>query len=200
MKKAVIIGGNSDIARETVRLLGDDWQVFSLTRDQYDLSQAETQWKMVWLLSNEEPDLVVHCAGIFGGNELKFNPLFAVNVESAWWPIRYYLDNPPDADKTVRYVMIGSSCYEHGRKNYILYAASKAALHSMWQGASEAVADTIKIGIIHPVRVNTKMVEHITHHSPHLCLEAEDVAREIVKMADMTDHTHLDMGYKKEMK
>lgn len=198
MRKAVIIGGNSDIARETVRLLGDDWQVFSLTRDQYDLSQAETQWKLVWLLSNEEPDLVVHCAGIFGGNELKFNPLFAVNVESAWWPIRYYLDNPPE--KTVRYVMTGSSCYEHGRKNYILYAASKAALHSMWQGASEAAPDTLKISIIHPVRVNTKMVEHIAHHSPHLCLEAEDVAREIVKMSQMTDHTHLDMGYKQEMK
>jgi hypothetical protein len=70
----------------------------------------------------------------------------------------------------------------------------------MWQGASEAVDDTIKIGIIHPVRVNTKMVEHIAHPSPHLCLEAEDVAREIVKMTNMTEHTHLDMDYKKEMK
>ena len=30
--------------------------------------------------------------------------------------------------------------------------------------------------------------------------EMEDVAQEIVKMTTMTEHTHLDMGYKKEMK
>lgn len=198
MKTAIIIGGNSDIAQETRRLLGDDWRCHSLTRDRYDLSEWETEFKLSTLIANTEPDLIVHCAGIFGGNHLNFDPMFTVNVASAWWPIRHYLDHPPT--KPVRIILLGSSCYEHGRKNYILYAASKAALHSMWQGASEAVPENIKLGIIHPVRVNTKMVEHIAHHSPHLCLEPEDVAQEIIKLSTMTAHTHIDMGYKKESK
>ena len=198
MKTALIIGARSDIAQETIRLLGDDWQVTQFNRSHGDLIALETQWKIDACLYAGQPDVIIHCAGIFGGNDLLFTPTFRVNVESAWWPIRYYLDHPPT--KPVKIILIGSSCYEHGRKNYILYAASKAALHSIWQGASEAVADSIKIGIIHPVRVNTKMVEHIAHHSPHLCLEAEDVAREIVNMTTMTEHRHLDMGYKEEMK
>lgn len=198
MKKALIIGANSDIAKEAIRLLGDDWDCISLTREQYDLSLWETEFKIGNIILNKQPDLVIHCAGIFGGNELKFEPLFTVNVASAYWPINYYLKNPPT--KEVKIVLIGSSCYAHGRRNYILYAASKAALHSMWQGSCEAVADTVKIGIIHPVRVNTKMVADHPHHSPHLCLTAEDVAKEIVNMATMTDHMHLDLDYKKEMK
>lgn len=198
MPTALIIGSNSDIARETIRLLGDDWQIETFTRANGDFAELGTEWSLQASIFASDPDVIIHCAGIFGGNELDYAQVFNVNVASAWWPIRYYLNHPPT--KPVRIILIGSSCYAQGRKNYILYAASKSALHSMWQGASEAVADTIKIGIIHPVRVNTKMVEHIAHPSPHLCLEARDVAREIVNMTTMTEHKHLDMGYKEEMK
>lgn len=196
-KKALIIGANSDIAKETIRLLGDDWECIPLTREQYDLSVWETEYSIGTTIVNHQPDLIVHCAGIFGGNEVTFNPLFNVNVASAFWPINHYIKYPPK--KQVKIVLIGSSCYSHGRKNYILYAASKAALHSVWEGASEAVSENVKIGIIHPVRVNTKMVESYSHPTPHLCLEASDVAEEIVRMTTMSDHTHLDMDYKKEI-
>lgn len=196
MQRALIIGGNSDIAQETIRLLGKEWNVATVTRNFGDLADLHTRAKLSGLLYTMQPDVIIHCAGVFGGNDLEFTPTFRINTESAWWPIRYYLDHPPL--KLVRIILIGSSCYEHGRRNYILYAASKAALHSIWQGSSEAVADTVKIGIIHPVRVNTKMVADHPHHSPHLCLTAEDVAREIINMTTMTEHQHLDMGYKTE--
>lgn len=197
MNHALIIGSNSDIAREAMKKLEGDYRIIQFNRSHGDLSDPATASKIYSILESYQPSLVLHSAGVFGGNELEFEPTFRVNVESAWWPIKYYLDRPPA--KLTRIILIGSSCYSHGRMKYILYAASKAALHSIWQGASEAINSNVKLGIIHPVRVNTKMVEKYTHANPDLCLGPEDVADEILKMSVMTQHTHIDMDYKEKL-
>lgn len=196
MKKALVIGSNSDIAQCAIGILRNDFEIIEFNRKHGDLSFAETRSKIYNILDSDKPSLVIHSAGVFGGNDLEFLPTFRINVESAWWVIKYYLDHPPMFETKI--ILLGSSCYSQGRKNYILYAASKAALHSIWQGAKEEISDTVKIGILHPVRVNTKMVSHLKHPNPELCLEAEDVASEIVKLSSMLDHTHIDIGYKEK--
>jgi short-subunit dehydrogenase len=77
-----------------------------------------------------------------------------------------------------------------------LYSASKAALFNIWQGASEFVSDNLKLALINPVHVHTKMVAHKPHPNPDICLEPIDVAREIVNLCDMTQSRYIDMDYK----
>lgn len=60
-------------------------------------------------------------------------------------------------------ILIGSSAYLGGRKNYILYSASKAALHNIYLGARENFSSkVINFNILHPQRIKTKMTKTIT--------------------------------------
>ena len=44
--------------------------------------------------------------------------------------------------------MVGSSASKAGKKDYMVYSASKAALLNLWQGAKDAFADTAVAGVI----------------------------------------------------
>lgn len=197
MKKAMIIGSNSDIAVSTAAGLAHGYELIRIDRTMIDLSDHHSETQLRVLLTYHCPDVIINCAGVFGDNTLVFDSVFDVNVKSNWSVIKYFIDHPPS--KPVKFIMIGSSTYNQGRKNYILYAASKSALYSMWQGAREFVSSNLLLGLINPVRVNTKMVSHLHHPNPELCLQAQDVADQVVKMCDeMTTSECVDMGYKQK--
>ncbi len=87
------------------------------------------------------------------------------------------MDNPPN--KVVKIMMIGSSAYLQGRKDYILYAASKSALHNIFEGSSELLSKSnIILGLIHPTRVDTKMLDGVVNNRS-LCLSPKYVAKQI---------------------
>lgn len=197
MKTALIIGSNSDIAKSAIELLKQDYRVVPLDRTNVDLADASADQKLKEWLAQVNPDLVVNCAGIFGDNTtLNYDTTFDVNLKSNWSVIDHYIKNPPT--KTVRFVMLGSSVYKQGRRNFILYAASKAALFNMWQGASEFVSENLKLGIINPVHVHTKMVANRPHSNPDICLEPIDVAREIINLSEMSESRYIDIDYKRK--
>lgn len=200
MKKLLVIGDRSDIAQAAIGLLKSQYEIIGVNRDTVDLAQPTAEHSLRDLLRIHQPDVVLNCAGVFQDNNLTsdFDTTFGINVRTQWSVIRYYIDNPPQ--KHVKFIMIGSSTYRQGRRNFILYAASRAAQYSMWQGASEYVSPMFTIGLINPVRVNTKHVAHIAHPNPAICLEAIDVAREIEYMCNnMETHQCKDMDYKKEI-
>ena len=194
MKTAVIIGANSDIAKSAIQLLQEQYHIVAIGRDTIDLNDPTSDMRIGMVLTMADADVIVNCAGVFGDNTLDYDTVFNVNLKSNWSVINYYIKNPPT--KSVRFVMIGSSSYKQGRKNFILYSASKAALFNIWQGASEFVSDNLKLGLINPVHVHTKMVAHKPHPNPDICLEPIDVAREIVNLCDMTQSRCIDMDYK----
>ena len=197
MKTAVIIGSNSDIAKSAIELLQNEYRIIPLDRTRVDLADESAETKIHEWLKEVNPDLVVNCAGVFGDNNtLKYNTTFDVNVKSNWSVVDYYIKNPPE--KLVRFVMLGSSCYNQGRRNFILYAASKAALFNMWQGASEFVSENVKLGLINPVHVHTKMVAHRPHPNPDICLNPIDVAQEIKNLSEMTESRYIDIDYKRK--
>jgi short-subunit dehydrogenase len=194
-KTAVIIGANSDIAKSAIQLLEEQYHIVAVGRDTIDLDDPTSDMRLGMVLTMAEPDVIVNCAGVFDGdNTLDYDTVFNVNLKSNWSVINYYIKNPPA--KAVKFVMIGSSAYKQGRKNFILYSASKAALFNVWQGASEFVSDNLKLGLINPVHVHTKMVAHRSHPNPDICLEPIDVAREIVNLCTMTQSRYIDMDYK----
>jgi NAD(P)-dependent dehydrogenase (short-subunit alcohol dehydrogenase family) len=194
-KTAVIIGANSDIAKSAMQLLKDQYHIVAVSRETIDLDDPTSDMRIGMVLTMAEPDVIVNCAGVFDGdNTLDYDTVFNVNLKSNWSVINYYIKNPPT--KPVKFVMLGSSAHKQGRKNFILYSASKAALFNMWQGASEFISDNLKLGLINPVHVHTKMVAHKPHPRPDICLEPIDVAREIVNLCTMSQSRYIDMDYK----
>ena len=195
MKKALVIGSRSDIAIAAIERLKQDYEIIPVDRKTVDLNYSDATARIRNLLALHQPDVIVQSAGVFQFNDTDFDLTFNVNLKSHWAVIKYYLDNPPA--KPVKFVMVGSSTYKQGRKNFVLYAASRAALYSMWQGSSECCSENVKLGLINAVRVNTKHVAHIPHPHPELCLEADDVAQVIVDLCNnMTESRSIDMDYK----
>lgn len=195
-QQVVIFGGNSDIAQSISVLIDlDKFSVLRLSRNDFDLANNVKE-KLPSILSVYDPDIIINCAGVLGDLDTDFDTLFDINVKCNWEIIYYYLKNP--TNKKIKFIMLGSSVYKQGRRNMILYAASKAALYNMWQGASEFCEDkNIILGLVNPVRVNTKMVKHLTHANPNACLEADDVATEIINMIyNMEKSTSVDLNYK----
>jgi short-subunit dehydrogenase len=194
LKTVLVIGSNSDIATAAIELLKPNHHIVKIDRSVIDLSLDDSANKLEQFLDSTDPDIVVNCAGVFGNNRLDYDLVFNVNLKSNWTVINYYLRNIPT--KQVNVVMLGSSTYKQGRKHFILYAASKSALHSVWQGASEFASENLKLGLINPVYVHTKMVASRPHPNPDICLTPDDVAQEIVKLCNMTQSQCIDMDYK----
>ena len=199
MTKVLVIGSNSDIAKAAMVRL-NDCEIVGLERSRLDLNSENATNEIRGFLASENPDVVIHCGGIFELNDkAEYDSTFNINLKSHWAVIKYYFDARPE--KLVRFISIGSSTYKQGRRNFILYAASRSALYSMWQGSSEFAPENFKLGLINPVRVNTKHVANIPYPHPERCLEADDVAAVIEDMArNMTESHSVDMDYKKESK
>lgn len=199
MKTALFLGANSDIAKSAIELLQDEYHIVAVDRKVIDLADPTSELRIHMALTMADPDVVVNCAGVFKDNpDADYDTTFDVNLKSNWSVIKHYIDNPPA--KPVKFIMLGSSCYKQGRRNFILYAASKAALFNMWQGASEYVSENLKLGLINPVHVLTKMVAHKPHKNPEICLEPVDVAREIKNLCSMEQSRYIDIDYKKGLK
>ena len=195
-KKLLLIGSNSDIAKSAIELLAGSYDIVKISRQEIDLADPRADAYLEGALKEHDPDVVLNCAGVFGDNQMDFDQVFSVNVRSNWTLINHYLKTSPN--KKVKIVMIGSSTYKQGRKNFILYAASKSALHNMWQGASEALeTQGVVLGLINPVRVQTKMVEKIKHPNPQSCLQPRDVAEVIADLCyNMETSRSIDIDYK----
>ena len=171
-KHVVILGANGGIGSEIVKSFSN-YNITKITKKELDLSINSP----ISIIKKLNPDIIINAAGMFGKNCVDYDIIFNVNVKSNWDIIKYYIDNPPN--KIVKIMMIGSSTYTQGRKNYILYAASKSALHNIFEGSSELLAESnIILGLIHPTRVDTKMLDGIVNDRSS-CLSSKYVAEQI---------------------
>ncbi|MBU3578661.1 SDR family oxidoreductase [Polynucleobacter sp. 73C-SIWE] len=181
MKKALVLGSTGGIGNAVCALLVNQGHIVVLL-DRGEISNIPQT------LASENPDWVFNCIGVLGDNKSSFNEVFDPNVAVNWAIIKYYLGH---LAANVRIVMVGSTSYESGRKNYILYSASKAALHNMWQGACENFEGTnIFLGLIHPGSVDTPMIAHLPKKAN--ILSPQDVAISMVDLAkSMKSHQSL---------
>ncbi len=181
MKKALVLGSTGGIGRALCALLTEQGhKVVVLNRGEIN--------NISNILASENPDWLFNCIGVLGDNKTGFNEVFDPNVGVNWEIIKYFLGH---INSNISIVMIGSTSYESGRKNYILYSASKAALHNMWQGACENFEGTnILLGLIHPGSVDTPMIAHLPKKAS--ILSPEDVATSMVDLAkSMKTHQSL---------
>ena len=196
MPKAVIFGSNGGIGTATAEcFLAAGYIVVTVNRQLVDFAQHNSYNAVSEVLKNHQPDVVVNCVGHFDRTNVEtHNMTFDVNVGSNWAIIQHYMNN--QIDKPVYVVIVGSSAYSSGRKNYMLYSASKAAVYNLWQGACEYFLNSkVYMSLINPVRTRTAMIGADVTGS---MLEPEDVAREILNIASTAKSQAVDMNYSKE--
>ncbi len=196
--KVVVFGGTGGIGKATCAAFSAaGYAVYPISSKLINFALLQSQPQVDELLRKIMPDMVVNCVGHFDytNKESHFNTM-NINVGSNWSIIKHYMENI--SSKPVKIIMVGSSAYRSGRKNYILYAASKTALYSIWQGASEYFQETnITISLLNPVRTRTPMIDMSTKD---ICLEPEDVAQAILNMTSTSSSELVDMKYPEEIK
>lgn len=198
MKTVVVFGGSGGIGKATCEVFtAAGYTVFPVSSKQIDFLWEQSQFQVDNLLKQILPDVVVNCVGHFDdANKEPHFKTMNINVGSNWSIIKHYIENV--STKPVKIIMVGSSAHKAGRKTYILYAASKAALYNMWQGACEHFTDSnVSLGLINPVRTRTPMIDMSTKD---ICLEPMDVAQAILNMTSVSSNELVDMKYPEETK
>jgi short-subunit dehydrogenase len=194
MKLAVVFGANGGIGVATAnKLVQLGCIVATVTRADIDFSDANSDEKICQYLEATSPDLIVNCSGHFPNNKETHNKAMDVNFGSNWSIVKYYMDNPPN--KPVKIIMVGSSAYREGRKNYMLYAASKSALYNLWQSCNEYFENgNVSVSLINPVKTKTRMMDP----SSTRYLLPNDVAEKIINMSLNDICECIDLSYGKE--
>ena len=196
--KVVVFGGTGGIGKATCSAFSSaGYVVYTISSKLVNFELDQSQLQVDELLRKIMPVVVVNCVGHFddSNKETHFKTM-NINVGSNWSIIKHYMENI--STQPVKIIMIGSSAYRSGRKGYILYAASKTALYSIWQGASEYFQETnVTISLLNPVRTRTPMIDMSTKD---ICLEPEDVAQAILNMSSTSNSELVDMKYPEETK
>lgn len=190
MKTAVIFGSSGGIGLATVEaFLQAGYTVIPFDRNRLDLTVNSEGIGSI--LDTVKPDVVVNCAGVFANNTADASML-QVNLNSNWCIIKHYTEYKY---QQVKIILVGSSAYSSGRKNYMLYSATKAAVHNLWEGARDFFADTkIGIDIVHPVRVRTAMVAPYQDTLDYL--EPDTVAQAILAQATQAGSSCINLTFK----
>ena len=196
MKKTVAIFGASGGIGQATRqaFLEAGYTVIPVSRNLIDFASPKAEFQIQEFLSLSTPDVVVNCVGKFSTNDELAGITMNINFNSNWAIVQHYLKNP----QAVRIVMVGSSAYKGGKKDYMVYSASKAALYNLWQGANDVFADTeVKIDLVNPVRTRTKMVAPFKDELDYL--DPEEVARWILQLDQWNDPSRcVDINFKEQ--
>lgn len=184
MKRTVVIFGAAGGIGQATRqaFLSAGYRVIPSVSSRLDFDKSDAESKIQELLGYAEANVVVNCAGRFSDNSEPAASTMNINFNSNWAIVQYYLKNP----QPVRIIMVGSSAYKSGKKDYMVYSASKAALYNLWQGAVDAFAYTdIRVDLINPVRTRTQMVAPFKEELDYL--EPEEIARWILQLDQWND-------------
>lgn len=181
-KKILIFGSNSDIALELKKIINKEKNlIININRSKIDFLKPVAENKIRQALKINNPDIIVIFSGVIGTNLDKFESVFRVNFMPSWELIKFYKKYPPRKKVTV--IIVGSSAHKSGRKSYMLYSASKAALQNIFEGGTEYLNNTkVKIKIIHPKRVNTKMIKNLIGQDNSNGLPPMFIAMKIYKL------------------
>jgi short-subunit dehydrogenase len=194
MKKIVAIFGASGGIGQAVRqaFLDAGYSVIPVSRNLIDFASSDVEFQIQEFLSLCAPDVVVNCVGKFSRNDEPAGATMNINFNSNWAIVQHYLKNP----QAVRVILIGSSAHTAGKKNYMVYSASKAALYNLWQGARDAFIGTdVNIDLVNPVRTRTQMVAPFSDQLDYV--EPEEVARWVLQLDQTNDSSRcVDINFK----
>jgi NAD(P)-dependent dehydrogenase (short-subunit alcohol dehydrogenase family) len=188
--KALVFGSSGGIGAALCKALHDQQhQVIEVDRRTLDCESDHMEQRISDIITDSESNWIFNCIGFLGNNQHNYRTVFDANFGSNWAIVKHYLER---RDQRVQIVMTGSASHSQPRKNSILYAASKTALHNLWQSTEDIFVGTdINIALIHPPRVNTAML----NGRPGASLEPEYVAQVMIDLTNtMKSRTLLEIG------
>jgi short-subunit dehydrogenase len=162
-KKIIIFGSSGGLGKSISKIISKKkFILFKLNKKKINFNNKSYKKKINIFLKKNNPDIIINCSGVLGNNLDNYENVFNTNFGSNWEILKYYFINCKRIKKTVKIIMIGSSSYKYGKKDYMLYSASKSALNNLFKSANILLKNSnIKIIIQHPVRMNTKMIKNI---------------------------------------
>ena len=181
MKRILIFGSNSDLAKKTKLLINKNkYSLAEYSKKKINFSKKISSKKISKILIKENPDIILNFSSVLGTNNDDYRYVYNVNFLPNWEIIKYYLKTL--TKKKVKIIFIGSSSYKKGKGNYMLYTSSKAALHNLYQAAKEKFKNSnIKIQIFHPPRFNSKLLKSLKNKGnvKNINIIAKDLLKKI---------------------
>ena len=185
-KTIVIFGARGGIGAATAtRFAEQGWNVIPITSEYLNFDSTQSHYDVAKLLEQAQADVIVNSVGMFvNGYTDTHHATMNINFGSNWSIVSHYMKIK--SPTRTRIIMIGSSSYTGGRKLHPLYAASKAALYSLWQSARYYFQGSeVAVDLVNPVRTLTKMATAGKEIDPNLdYLKPEQVAEEIFKLVE----------------
>lgn len=175
--KVVIFGASGGIGKELAALYGNE-ELFSLGSKQLNFREEKFKRRFFELkrFTNllDMADLIINSAGFLGSNSDSYENVFDVNFNPNWIILQYFMKFPPKKKKM--FIIVGSTSYKKGRDDYMLYSSSKAALYSLFQGASKYFRNSnLILGLVNPPPVRTGMTKHLKGDF----MDKKDLAKQI---------------------
>ena len=181
MSRIVIFGSSSGLGSclvDQLNIIGHN--LIPISSSEVDFNSDTSIDQIHKIIEINQPDVIINCAGVLGNNQDDFNKIFNINLRSNWIISKYFINNIPTS-KQVKIIFIGSSAYQKGKKDYILYASSKAALFNLFEGVSALFENTeVIFGLINPTRMDTKMIKELPKTPGLKYLDPRDVAHTII--------------------
>ena len=179
--KILIFGSDGTLSQEIIKLIDRNSTIIKINRKDLDFNKKKMNVKICNILNKQNPDIIINSSGVLGSNADLYEDVFNTNFGSNWEIIKYFLKRKKS--KKVKIIMIGSSAYKSGKKNYLLYSSSKSALHNLYLGAKEALKEkNINLFIYHPGRMKTKMIKNISYLKKNLGINPSKVAKKIFRL------------------
>lgn len=188
--KALVFGSGGGIGTALCQALVQQGHlVTEIGREQLDCNSTQLEQQVSSIIERCDPEWIFNCVGVLGTNQDNYRDVFDANFGSNWAIVKHYLEH---TTAKVQIVLVGSTTHNQPRRNSILYAASKSALHNMWQSTEDIFIGTnVNIGLIHPPRVNTKMLNGRSGAS----LSPDYVAQAMIDLTNtMKSRTLLELG------
>jgi len=136
--RALVFGSTGGIGACVSRqLIQQGHTVVGVNRSQLDCDGEDFEQQISNIITQAEPDWIFNCIGVPGNNQSDYRSVFDANFGSAWAIVRHYIEHP---DQAVKIMLTGSTVHNQPRRNLVLYAASKSALHNMWQSTEDIFA------------------------------------------------------------
>ena len=183
-KKILIFGSDSTLAKKICSAGSKKFLFKKINKKKLNFNDLNAPKRIIKILSKDESDIILNCSGVLGDNTLKYEHVFNTNFGSNWEIAKYYI-NQTKINKKITILFIGSTAYKTGKKNYLLYSSSKAALHNLYQGAKKILTEKkIKLLIYHPTRMRTKMIKKMSLFERKSAINPMTEAKKIINLLD----------------
>lgn len=168
-KKIIIFGSTGGVGKEIVKLLKNKpYDLFLFNKKKLNFNLPNSKLKLQKILKKNNPDIIINASGILGNNYDDYRKIYDVNLMPNWEIVKFY--KKINLKKKLIVIFIGSSSYKSGRRNYILYASSKAALNNLCQGSIEYLKEkNIIIKLLNFGKIYTPMIKkYVRQNSPNV--------------------------------